>query len=98
VIASFPTAPRLKKATVHRRGFSAAFDATGMSWAGYIVSVGELCTLPVVALLGAIAQPRLQYAIAKDGLLPRIFAEVDEKGNLVRVPRCVLAEGLESSF
>lgn len=31
-----------------------------------------------------LAQPRLQYAMATDGLLPKIFCEVDRKGNLVR--------------
>ena len=29
------------------------------------------------------AQPRLQYAMAKDGILPAIFAQVDEHGNLI---------------
>jgi amino acid transporter len=28
------------------------------------------------------AQPRLQYALARDGLLPRFFGEIDENGNL----------------
>ena len=28
------------------------------------------------------AQPRLQYALAIDGLLPKVFAKIDESGNL----------------
>jgi APA family basic amino acid/polyamine antiporter len=28
------------------------------------------------------AQPRLQYALARDGLLPSLFGEIDAKGNL----------------
>jgi len=64
-------------------GFSAGFDAVGLEWAGTIVSVGELATLPVVVLLGCIAQPRIQYAIALDGLLPAAFRAVDADGNLV---------------
>jgi len=28
------------------------------------------------------AQPRLQYALARDGLLPSFFGEIDAKGNL----------------
>lgn len=39
-------------------------------------------TLPVVVLISLMAQPRLQFALAKDGLLPPIFARTDEFGNL----------------
>jgi APA family basic amino acid/polyamine antiporter len=30
------------------------------------------------------AQPRLQYALAKDGLLPSVFGELDSSGNLTK--------------
>ena len=46
--------------------------------------VGEIVTLPLVVLVSFLAQPRLQYAMATDGLLPRLFSEVDRKGNLVK--------------
>jgi C-terminus of AA_permease len=48
------------------------------------IPLGEIVTLPLVVLVSFLAQPRLQYAMATDGLLPKIFAEVDRKGNLVR--------------
>ena len=48
------------------------------------IPTGEIVTLPLVVLVSFLAQPRLQYAMATDGLLPKIFAEVDRKGNLVR--------------
>ena len=51
-------------------------------WAADIVAVGELITLTVVVLVGFVAQPRLQFAMAEDGLLPSIFARVTKSGNL----------------
>lgn len=41
-------------------------------------------TLPLVVLVSFMAQPRLLFAMAKDGLLPRIFAEVDSRGTLLK--------------
>ncbi|KAF4323393.1 hypothetical protein BBI17_003141 [Phytophthora kernoviae] len=64
--------------------FGNGFEGHGWSWAGTIVRAGEVVTMPVVALIGFLAQPRLNYALACDGLLPRVFAEVDSKGNLFK--------------
>lgn len=65
-------------------GFADAFNSRGLNWAGQLVSVGEILTLPLVVLVSFLAQPRIQYALAKDGLMPKIFAEVDSKGNLTK--------------
>ncbi|DBA03687.1 TPA: hypothetical protein N0F65_004104 [Lagenidium giganteum] len=62
--------------------FSAGFNDVNRKWAAQIVHVGETVTMPVVVLIAFLAQPRLNYAMACDGLLPQIFAKVDEKGNL----------------
>lgn len=63
-------------------GFPDAFRANGVEWAAQIASAGEVITLPIVVLISILAQPRLQWAVAKDGLLPPVFAELDSKGNL----------------
>ena len=63
-------------------GFPAAFKSNGMNWVAQISAFGEVFTLPIVVLISILAQPRLQYALAKDGLLPPIFAKVDRNGNL----------------
>lgn len=65
-------------------GFTEAFSSHGGGWAGFsqFVAVGELVTLPLVVLISFLAQPRLQYALALDGLLPRRFAQLDARGNL----------------
>jgi len=63
-------------------GFSDAFKDRDWYWAQHIVAAGEIVTLPLVVLISFLAQPRLQFAMAEDGLLPSIFSEVDKGGNL----------------
>mmetsp|Transcript_46667 Transcript_46667/g.141392 ORF Transcript_46667/g.141392 Transcript_46667/m.141392 type:complete len:671 (-) Transcript_46667:139-2151(-) len=63
-------------------GFPEAFKARGIEWAAQLTAAGEVFTLPVVVLISCILQPRLQFALARDGLAPKMFCEVDEKGNL----------------
>ncbi|KAF1326877.1 Amino acid-polyamine-organocation, partial [Globisporangium splendens] len=59
-----------------------AFAHAGWRWAATIVSTGEVVTMPITTFIGFLAQPRVQYAMAKDGLLPSVFAKVDSHGNL----------------
>lgn len=64
-------------------GFPNAFSSLGIPWAANLTAFGEVFTLPVVVLISLLAQPRLCAAMAKDGLLPAIFALQNEKdGNL----------------
>lgn len=58
-----------------------------------ITAIGELVTLPLVVLVSFMAQPRLLYAMAKDGLLPGMFAEV-----LIPNPPLVLLEHSSPSW
>ncbi|KAF4320568.1 hypothetical protein BBO99_00001563 [Phytophthora kernoviae] len=62
--------------------FPDGFAGVGWSWASEITRAGETITMPVVVLIAFLAQPRLNYALACDGLMPQIFAKVDSKGNL----------------
>lgn len=56
-----------------------------MVWASEITAIGELVTLPLVVFVSFLAQPRILYAMAIDGLLPRVFGEVDPgSGNLTK--------------
>ena len=63
-------------------GFASAFLANGHTLFGNLVAIGELVCLPFVCLITVMAHPRLQFAMAEDGLLPRKFGEVDDSGNL----------------
>mmetsp|Transcript_14907 Transcript_14907/g.41202 ORF Transcript_14907/g.41202 Transcript_14907/m.41202 type:complete len:610 (+) Transcript_14907:65-1894(+) len=63
-------------------GFPDAFRSVGANFVADFVSFGEIATLPIVILVTIMAQPRLQYAMAKDGLLPPVFAQIDCNGNL----------------
>jgi len=63
-------------------GFPEAFQSNGVHWAAQISAFGEVFTLPIVVLLMTMVQPRLQYALAQDGLIPPWFAKMDSTGNL----------------
>jgi len=53
-----------------------AFHHAGMPWAGWIVSIGALFGLST-SLLGAMFPlPRVLYAMASDGVIPRVLAKV----------------------
>ncbi|KAL7476363.1 hypothetical protein ACHAW6_002232 [Cyclotella cf. meneghiniana] len=62
-------------------GYPMAFHSNGVVWASQLTAAGEVITLPVVVLVSLVMQPRLQFALAKDGLLPPIFSDVDSNGN-----------------
>ena len=64
--------------------FSDAFRSHNQEAMAQLVSVGELICLPVVVLVSFLAQPRIQYAMAKDGLFPKVFMELDKNGNLTK--------------
>ena len=65
-------------------GFPVAFKSNGVAWASQFTAFGEVLTLPVVVLICIVIQPRLQYALAMDGLLPAVFGETDATGNTVK--------------
>lgn len=63
-------------------GFPDAFIQRHVMWAATWTALGELVTLPVVVVLCLLAQPRLNFSMAIDGLLPKIFTKVNTDGNL----------------
>jgi APA family basic amino acid/polyamine antiporter len=49
------------------------------SWLSILVAIGAICGLTSVLLIQMLAQSRVFYCMAKDGLLPEIFARVHPK-------------------
>lgn len=85
-------------------GFPSAFRLRDVQWASEVAAWGEIATLPVVVLISLLAQPRLTYGMAQDGLLPHVFAKMDLDGNLVMgtliagVTMTVIATAVPFSF
>jgi APA family basic amino acid/polyamine antiporter len=51
-------------------------NATGLTWMRYIIKVGAIAGLSSVILVMIMAQPRIFWTMAGDGLLPRAFTKV----------------------
>jgi APA family basic amino acid/polyamine antiporter len=51
-------------------------DATGVNWLKPVVKVGAIAGLTSVVLVMLLAQPRILWTMAGDGLLPRVFEKV----------------------
>ncbi|KAI9909843.1 hypothetical protein PsorP6_011063 [Peronosclerospora sorghi] len=67
-----------------QESYGTAFASRGLDWAASFVATGEVVTMPITTFIGFLAQPRVQYAMATDGLLPAVFASMDDRGCLVR--------------
>jgi basic amino acid/polyamine antiporter, APA family len=63
---------------------SKALDVAGLQTASWIVAFGAVISLTAVLLVFQYGQPRIFFAMARDGLLPRWAAKVSEKR---RVPQ-----------
>jgi APA family basic amino acid/polyamine antiporter len=53
-----------------------AIDATGLTWLAPIIKIGTLAGLFSVMLVNLMAQPRVFYSMARDGLLPAWAARI----------------------
>lgn len=53
-----------------------AFNMLHMPWVAAIISVGAMVSMAAVLLVFQIAQPRIFFVMARDGLLPQSFAAV----------------------
>ncbi|XP_033135335.1 cationic amino acid transporter 2, vacuolar isoform X2 [Brassica rapa] len=71
---------------------SSAFASHDMQWAVYLITLGAVMAL-CSALMGALLpQPRILMAMARDGLLPSLFSDVNRR---TQVPvKATIATGL----
>ena len=51
-------------------------DATGLTWLSPLIKLGAICGLSSVVLVGMLAQSRIFYTMANDGLLPPWVARI----------------------
>jgi APA family basic amino acid/polyamine antiporter len=58
---------------------ASAFSSIGLDWAAGIVSLGAVISMTAVLLVFQLGQPRIFFAMSRDGLLPRYFARVHTK-------------------
>lgn len=56
-----------------------AVKVTQMKWLIVLTELGALAATTSVILVLLISQPRVFYAMANDGLIPRMFAKVHPK-------------------
>lgn len=57
---------------------SAAFSRYGVEWAMYVVSAGAVAALSSTLMGSLLPQPRILMAMARDGLLPYFFMNVNK--------------------
>ncbi len=58
---------------------AAAFAAIGLDWAAGIVAFGAVVSMTAVLLVFQLGQPRIFFAMSRDGLLPPYFSRVHPK-------------------
>ncbi|OWM73176.1 cationic amino acid transporter 2, vacuolar [Punica granatum] len=58
---------------------SSAFASHGMQWAAIIVTIGAVTALCSTLMGSLLPQPRILMAMARDGLLPSFFSEVNKR-------------------
>ncbi len=61
-------------------------DATGLAWMKWIIKIGAIAGLSSVILVMIMAQPRIFWTMANDGLLPRAFTRVHSKFRTPYIP------------
>lgn len=55
------------------------FQAVGLDWVADIVAIGVTTTLTANVFTTLMAQPRVFYQMARDGLLYEVFGQIDER-------------------
>ncbi|KAJ6379833.1 hypothetical protein OIU76_016482 [Salix suchowensis] len=74
---------------------SSAFAAYGMQWAAYLIAAGAVRALCSTLMGSILPQPRILMAMARDGLLPSFFSDVNRRS---QVPvKSTLVTGLGSA-
>jgi basic amino acid/polyamine antiporter, APA family len=57
------------------------FAKQGMNWIAGVISLGAVLSMTAVLLVFQMGQPRIFFAMSRDGLLPKYFSQVHPKYN-----------------
>ncbi|MDN5925266.1 MAG: amino acid permease, partial [Xanthomonadales bacterium] len=71
--------PYLQLDVPHPVGFAVEQIPALKTWLAPLIELGALAGLSSVMLVMMIGQPRIFYAMSKDGLIPKVFAKVHKK-------------------
>ncbi|RYL86510.1 amino acid permease [Sporolactobacillus sp. THM19-2] len=63
----------------HSAPVAYALDQIGIHWGAALVSVGAICGITSVCLVMMYGQSRIFFAMARDGLIPKVLGSVDPK-------------------
>ncbi|KAF7852253.1 hypothetical protein BT93_L5393 [Corymbia citriodora subsp. variegata] len=61
---------------------SSAFASHGMHWAAYIITAGAVTALCSTLMGSILPQPRILMAMARDGLLPAFFSDINKRSQV----------------
>lgn len=76
-----------------------ALDQIGIHWGSALVSVGAICGITSVCLVLMYGQSRIFFAMARDGLIPKVLGSVDPKrktpalSTIIVASACALTAG-----
>lgn len=75
---------------------STAFASNGMQWAAYVITVGAVTALCSTLMGSILPQPRILMAMARDGLLPPFFSDINKR---TQVPvKSTIATGIGAAI
>ncbi len=69
---------------------SAAFEARGLHWIGFVISVAAVCGIASVVFAFMLGASRIWFALSRDGLLPHWFAKSHPKYGTPYRPTMIL--------
>jgi APA family basic amino acid/polyamine antiporter len=69
---------------------AAAFGDHGIKWAMAAVAAGAIAGITSVLLVSLLAQPRVFFSLARDGLIPKKFAEVHPRFKTPWIPTVMM--------
>ncbi len=75
----------------HNAPVAYALDLIGIHWGAALISVGAICGITSVCLVLMFGQSRIFFAMARDGLIPKVLGGVSQKHQTPAVSTTIVA-------